>query len=230
MSPFYQDLLTTAMLYTQKSPSTQSLVFRILELKAKTLVSHFSNCPAWPIDDGLVAVQTLLVYQIIRLFDGDIRLRGAAERDFVHLENWTGNLQQTYLSSTLALPDAALYDRWVYLESARRTIMMSVFLQGMYAQLRDGACPLVPQLAELPMSITAGRLWRFSEDKWWDRAMRTEIEGSHGGLVTYREFVNEWNEGSVVDVDVDVFETVLLVACRYAAVKPSCMTPQLLAL
>jgi hypothetical protein len=207
---FYQDLLGTSALYLSKSPQTQALVFQILDRKVSALINHF-NVPSWPIDEGLLGVQALVVYQIIRLFDGSIRPRAAAEHDFMHLQAWTGNLQQTYQASQHACSSSP-YKRWIYLESVRRTIMMSVLLQGLYGQLRDGACALVPLLAGLPMSMSAS-LWKMPEIQWW----KSQGRENPFIILTYSEFVDEWNEGRVVDVD--GFESMLLVACRHA--KPA---------
>ena len=43
--------------------------------------------------EKLARVQVLLLYQMIRLFDGDVGLRVEGERDLGRLEGWVGELR-----------------------------------------------------------------------------------------------------------------------------------------
>jgi hypothetical protein len=86
--------------------------------------------------------------------------------------------------------------------------MMSVMLQSAYSALRDGVCYLIPFLSGLPMSANSA-LWKKPESSWWEAAGQFE-----SNLLTYGEYVEEWNSGRVSEVD--AYEKMLLVACRHA--------------
>ena len=160
-------------------------------------------------EETLVGVQALVIYQIIRLFDGDIRQRANAERHFPLLETWTCRLRSlaNNLMSDNSVAQWSLYQRWIFIESARRTVMMSTMVQGMYNVVKNGVCSLVPFLATLPISIN-GALWNMSEEEWWQSTL-----GLGSELLPYSEFVDEWSSGAAMQID--AFETILLVACKH---------------
>jgi len=158
--------------------------------------------------DQLVLVQTLLIYQIIRLFDGDVRQRAYAERHFAILEEWTQRLQIACVEyESDQDPSQTQYYRWILIESARRTSLMSLMVHGIYCLLRDGVCTTVPKMAFLPMSMN-GALWNMSEEDWW---LKTHGRGSD--LLTYQEFVVGWSDGTPYEID--AFETIMLAACKH---------------
>ena len=203
----YQDLLGVSALYCQKSPQNQAVVFTILDARISTLVES-STSSAWSIEDYLVGVQALIVYQIIRLFDGDIRQQANAERHFTMLETWTSQLRLASNNFHLDFgSNKSLYQVWILIESARRTVMMSVMVQAMYSLLKHGVCSSVPLMATLPISIN-GALWNMSEGDWWQTTL-----GYGSDLLTYQEFVDNWNGGDTSQTD--AFETILLVACKH---------------
>ncbi len=109
----------------------------------------------------------------------------------------------------------SLYQRWVFVESARRTILMSVMVQAMYSVLKDGVCTCVPRIEKLPISAN-GALWNMSEEDWWQTTL-----GFGGDLLTYREFVDKWNAGPTFQKD--AYETILLAACKHNLKRPSIM-------
>ena len=160
-------------------------------------------------EDTLVGVQALVIYQIIRLFDGDIRQRANAERQFPLLDAWTCRLRSlaNNLMSDNSVAHWSLYQRWIFIESARRTVMMSVMVQAIYTVVKEGVCSLVPFLATLPISVN-GALWNMSEEEWWQSTL-----GLGSDLLPYREFVDEWSSGTAIQTD--AFETILLVACKH---------------
>jgi hypothetical protein len=103
---------------------------------------------------------------------------------FVYLKAWTLVLQQ----SVAHRPDGRIlrspYQQWVFHESLRRAILVSILLQCVYDAIKTGDCT-APFLSRLPMS-TNGSLWLMPEDEWWGS---TRGHASH--LVTYREFVDQ---------------------------------------
>jgi len=130
-----------------KTPMNKLIVLRMIESRAEELVST-------PISENklevLARAHALLLYQIIRFFDGDISLRAGAERGMRALEEVAFSLMSftTFSAGTfdglpLALPAApgpevsiqsctaqeirAFWESWIFQESARRTFLI-IFL------------------------------------------------------------------------------------------------------
>jgi hypothetical protein len=186
MPETYQDLLSICSLYTQRTPSNSTICFRMLFIKLRKLIAASKSFTR--AEDWLLAVQTLIMYQIIRIFDGDVQQKAFAELDFELLENWTSKLQQYCEGS------------WLLMESIRRTLMVSVMFRCLCRFMKDGVSTLVPQMSVLPVSENTA--------KWEGR------ESQAGPLVPYRNFVDDWNQGRVTTVD--AYEMLLLKACRHA--------------
>lgn len=72
-------------------------------------------------------------------------------------------------------------------------------------------------LSGLPISTNVS-LWGASEDNWW----RAKTQ-SNSTVVTYSEYVDEWNSGKVADVG--AYEKMLLVACRHVIGTSSLTAP-----
>jgi hypothetical protein len=56
--------------------------------------------------------------------------------------------------------------RWLFLESVRRTYLSYIFVEALYANLRQGHCELVPLLATLPLAADGG-LWSARDQEEW---------------------------------------------------------------
>ncbi|KAH7336030.1 hypothetical protein BKA65DRAFT_26792 [Rhexocercosporidium sp. MPI-PUGE-AT-0058] len=201
----YQDLLGISAMYCQKSPQNVAMIFSMLDSRVTSLIES-SKYSLWSAREYLVGVQALTMYQIIRLFDGDIRQRASAERQLGICELWTFQLSLASNNCSTGLGIENAYQTWLFAESARRTVLMSVMVQAMYSQIRDGFCTAVPLLATLPLSLN-GALWNASEEVWWQSTL-----GFGGELVTYGDFSTKW-DGSIQHTD--TFETILLAACRH---------------
>lgn len=186
----FQDCLAICSLYMNKTAANHDLVFKMLDGKLKALIS--SSVHIVRPKEALLAVQALLMYQLIRLFDGDETQRLNAERDLGLLESWTLRLQQGLFEAQLDTQNH-WQNQWVLLESIRRTIMMSVVLRAFSALLKTGSCDLVPLLSILPVSNGG---WKESE------------------LITYAAFVDEWNAGRVETLG--TYERLLLEVCCHA--------------
>jgi hypothetical protein len=95
--------------------------------------------------DKLARVHALFMYQIIRVFDGDISLRAQGERDMPFFEAWVedlegyrDNLAELWLmdaESARAHPPRN-WEAWVLHESMRRTIFVAHGFISMYAMLK----------------------------------------------------------------------------------------------
>jgi hypothetical protein len=209
----YQDLLGVCAMYSQKNILNQGVIFSMLDNQVFNLVKSY-NPSSWSTQDYLVGIQALIMYQIIRFFDGDIRQRANAEKHSGTLEAWT-----IHLNSEGNNYDRNDYDsefqRWVFVESTRRTVIMSIMVQAMYSLSKDGYCSSVPLMATLPMSMD-GTLWNASEEDWWQATL-----GFGGALVTYQEFLKQWSGGE--SLYTGIFETILIVACKHNLRPPPLM-------
>jgi hypothetical protein len=175
--PTYQDVLGICSLYNHKTSSNQSTIFRMLDSKIATLIQT-SGSLLYNLEGNLLALQALILYQLIRLFDGDPRQRSNGERHLELLDSWTLRLQQNLNDTfdTTAVCGGG-YRQWVLEESVRRTTMMSVVLRSLYGFMKFGVCELVPLLATLPVSKNS-KLWKSPE-----RIVRGN--GKENGLLSY---------------------------------------------
>lgn len=208
----YQDLLGVSAMYCQKTPQNQTIIFSMLDSRISSLIRS-SKSSLWSTKDYLVAVQAMIIYQIIRLFDGDIHQRAKAEGQFRILETWASHLHSTtnYGDTDSESP----YQRWIFMESARRSVTMSIMLQAIYSILKDGYCTSVPQMTTLPVSVN-GALWIASEDAWWETTL-----GLGGELITYQDFLAQWNGGQALFAG--TYESILMGACRHNVIRPPLM-------
>ena len=143
-----QDAQACCGLYLAKNPANAMFIFRTIDSRVDDLMVEPLQPFATP-QELLARTQALLLYQIIRLFDGDIRARAAAERAIPCLEDAAlalkGCVQSTEhdhhllepfvfeLSSSMAAQDS--WKSWILLESIRRTCLIVLFLVSMYKRL-----------------------------------------------------------------------------------------------
>ncbi|KAJ8100815.1 hypothetical protein POJ06DRAFT_210532 [Lipomyces tetrasporus] len=204
LPPCLQDVYCICAAYLSKTATNETLIFRILSSKFDELVSKRQYCS---FEDELASVQALNMYQIIRLFDGDIRQRGIAEAQFQVLDAWAIHLRQR---GELELPpsiQSSPYREWLFIESVRRTVLMSIFLRAIYYAIKNGFCDNVADMAGLPLTVR-GELWEAKSEGEWMQATR----GGQPDVLTYHEFVDVWDGGSAGG-DVENFQKMLLVGC-----------------
>lgn len=169
-----QDAFMATTTYVYKTAASEQTVFQIIEERAASLVAEYSETtnradgskvdttfPKTDVLESLGRVQALLVYQVICLFDGDIRLRHHAERRIPILYCWMGQLlrqarETPCLGSWMVFdsphhrlyaPGARislsqlqnlLWHSWIMAESVRRTWLLCSSVQGIYELTRDG--------------------------------------------------------------------------------------------
>ena len=146
MPPAIQDILGVCALYGQKNEQNQALVFQIISLKANQLIAGYTP-QGFSAVEQLASTQALILYQIMRLFDGDIRQRADAEISHAILNEWTQQLKTRMQRINFAseheqvLPSLSRdtnWKNWVYAESLRRTVLISFSVQGLYCFLKNG--------------------------------------------------------------------------------------------
>ncbi|KAB8297783.1 hypothetical protein EYC80_001582 [Monilinia laxa] len=224
----YTDALSVCALHTLKSPQT----FSILESKISNLISS-SERDYWGSYEWLLSVQVFILYQIIRLWSSDERQKLNAERNFPLLMQWTSQLKKEYVellaqgihTGPLAVDSGEKkelqnYKRWIFLESMRRTVMISVVLQCLYGGLKDGYVgELLPILFDLPVSVGGERAWdalgwRTNEEQDnFDNQFDVNVE--LGDVYTYEYWSEGWALGIVEggETEQQIYERMLLVAC-----------------
>lgn len=165
------------VMYMNKTSETEATVHRILQDRVTQLLQDQATEESLAaaggrepsIFDHLCRVQSLLCYQLIRLFDGDIRMCGQAEALIPTLYVWNKQLLESAKGS-LAYPERfltstpsdvnfsgntvntagspvfspkAVWRAWIVAESVRRTWQVASVVQEVYQFLKRGwaECP-----------------------------------------------------------------------------------------
>ncbi|KAL6906982.1 hypothetical protein GGI43DRAFT_248806 [Trichoderma evansii] len=163
-----EDAFASLAAYHSKTPATEKMIMRIIESRVNKLVGI--QTPGADGDFGVIMLdlachlartQALLMYKIIRLFDGDIRARAQAEKHIDTLSLWARQLWQ---SANLALsPDHAddvgnskgpvdtqlrtdgsitsTWQSWIFSESIRRTYLAATLTEAVYLTLKQSWAP-----------------------------------------------------------------------------------------
>ena len=163
----------TLACYIHRTPANTDTVLQIVEDRSNDLLREngviLERIGAEESSEGgeqdvdlfaqLTRLHALMVYQIIGLFDGDIRSRHVAEGHIGVQNSWAGKLFQsaakalsnthaaaTYLVGCLPSPSTYSQQRWylwILSESVRRTWLVAVSLSPVFSALqrRWSACP-----------------------------------------------------------------------------------------
>ncbi|KAL5372698.1 hypothetical protein DPSP01_013315 [Paraphaeosphaeria sporulosa] len=202
----FQDSISLSALYLAKTKQNAPILIRSIDEKINGLIARSNG---WSLQEHLAAVQALIVYQIIRLFDGDLGQAGTAARQNHLLELWTAHLWKRSFAEPIAFSKP--WDAWVFYESLRRTVMISVFMRGSWNALTQGGlCDQVPVLARLPLSKGDG-FWDIREEEFDRRVARVD---GRDQLVAYGDFSLSWKPGEDDVGGLTEFQRLLLAACR----------------
>ncbi|TAQ86116.1 hypothetical protein B7494_g5558 [Chlorociboria aeruginascens] len=175
-----QDALSACALYCGKNSENELLVFSDISRKASGLTEL--KCPSLSPVDLLASTQALLLYQIIRLFDGDIRQRADAESHETIVVSWTeqllGRVQQLPLTMDLDAsspdsPTTSSWQDWIFEESCRRTILTSFMLQGVYSFLKFGYDNVSGRVNRLSFTGQAA-IWDAPSEYHWREAFKAK--------------------------------------------------------
>lgn len=140
------EMMSLCALYGRKSEANQVLVYNTIHQYACDLVEVVEKT-GYSGFDFLASVQAMVLLQIIRFFDGDIRQRADAERLqplFIHcirrlqqqMQDVEGPEQIMTASNRIHTSNA--WESWLYAESLRRTVIMGYSLQGLYSFIKNG--------------------------------------------------------------------------------------------
>ncbi|GIJ83134.1 hypothetical protein Asppvi_001653 [Aspergillus pseudoviridinutans] len=144
--------------------------------------------------EKLANTQALWMYQVLRVFDGDIGLRAQAERDMTILEAWLLDLEQCTdnLAEMCLLEEAEVRQRapkswesWTVNESLRRTILMGYSFIAFYALLKwsgskNTDMPDPGHFVRVHRWTASGSLWRADSSPAfflaWHRQRQTFVQ------------------------------------------------------
>lgn len=199
-----QDAFASLAAYHSKSPATERMIMRIIENRANNLVGGQSasadgDFGVIMLDSAchLARTQALLIYKIIRLFDGDIRARAQAEKHIDTLSLWARQMWQSAnltLSSdhadesmergnsngpvdTQLRTDGSLtstWQAWIFSESIRRTYLAATLTEAVYLTLKQSWAPCP---GGIMISGGAG-LWEATSPFSWLKQYQENLVGS----------------------------------------------------
>ncbi|KAK5655091.1 hypothetical protein OQA88_5990 [Cercophora sp. LCS_1] len=139
----------TCVLYTNRTPANTPMVMRSIQENASELVRTEATRLIAMSPEKLARAQALLLYQIIRLLDGDVALRAQAERDAPVLVAWLGDLCKIRdnLGTVSRMDEDAMtseppkeWESWIFAECVRRTIVIAYAVIALYDMLKNAGC------------------------------------------------------------------------------------------
>ncbi|KAI9738304.1 MAG: hypothetical protein M1834_008802 [Cirrosporium novae-zelandiae] len=212
MPPSIRDAQAACSLYVNKNSENEASVFRFIDIKVNELVA--SEFPHIPID-MLARVQAILLYQIIRLHDGNIRQRANGEAQNQLLLEWAHDLhkfitRQDIESSSspdnpTSIPQSL--ESWALFESARRTSLFCSFFLSQYNILKFGHC-------DQDLCPFANSTWTASAHLW---NAQTTFDfkiawNNHPRFVVKDLNIKDFLENAKAD-DVDGYTKLIMVTC-----------------
>ncbi|KAF2032275.1 hypothetical protein EK21DRAFT_110218 [Setomelanomma holmii] len=216
----YHDCVAISALYLARTSQNQHILNNIITSKISALVSESRT---WTLHTHLAAVQALITYQTILLYSPSPSIStltqaqlDAAKHHLPLLELWSATLWKRAFTDSPSTPFPSAHAHYIFYESLRRTVLMSVFVRCAWSCLtKGGLADQVPVLARLPLTRDFGA-WGWEAEEWGLRDMldggsRKELED--GGLVSYGEMASDWRRERRVE-ELDGFGRLLLAACR----------------
>ncbi|KAI0852486.1 hypothetical protein F5Y00DRAFT_273099 [Daldinia vernicosa] len=147
--PYILQAFSVCVLYTNQTEANRGFVLRVLHENVHNLVTTASGASLTP-REKLARVHALLVYQTIRMLDGNATLGQQADDDVPLLEAWNGELRKIRdnLEDFAELDDAEIrnkppesWERWLFAESVRRTYMICAALVQFWGLLKGRTIP-----------------------------------------------------------------------------------------
>jgi hypothetical protein len=166
ISSTLQDACCAAALYSGKNEKNEAMVWEIITSKVNQLMEPRAS---WSVSEHLSCLQALIIFQIIRLFDGDVKQRSEAEQHKKTLSQWTDRLsQRTGVTVVCENIIQSSWESWVFEETVCRTTIISRMVQAMFSIQKQGFCTLVGAVTE--MSFTGQKsLWEAPTAQHWQK-------------------------------------------------------------
>lgn len=214
-----QDVLSACALYSGKNVHNERLVYRDITRKAWDLASRPMLLGRENRGELLASTQALLLYQIIRLFDGDIRQRADAEAHEAILKTWTDHLHTniqplpsiandtTATTSPTDTLTPSSWKEWIFQETCRRTILISYMLSGVYSFLKFGSDNVPCKVNDFSFTAQAA-LWNAPSEYRWKEGWK---ETKHFSIT-----VGEWDVvmGGAVPNDLDELGVMVMASLK----------------
>lgn len=151
------------------------MLFKAVDAEVSSLLG---STLTGPLSENLAAFQALVLYQIMRVFYGDLKEQWTAEQqEFIVRSIGLRLLRQA--ETELPMPPATR-ESWILAESVRRAVMFSFKLYTLYWSFRAGVCKENGALNHLPMSSNPA-IWD-SQDVDLEVVARDTIT-THGQLL-----------------------------------------------
>lgn len=176
----------------------QSLLFQALDAEISELLIPGSTCSLL---ENLARLQAIVLYQIIRLFYGQLEQRVVAERQEFLVRSYALTLLQRVDTELQNAP--RIWESWIFAESIRRTVFMSFKVYTIYAAFKYKSCAEITAMNMLPVSTIQGS-WN-SRDTYLQYLDRDET-------TTHRDFASVWAKAGWKEVE--PFERFLLMDCK----------------
>jgi hypothetical protein len=164
-----QEAFCASALYLGKTDANEAMVWNLISGKVAQLMEPRVT---WSVSEHLSCVQALIIFQIIRLFDGDIRQRADAEHHDETLAQWTDHLAlRTGATASSDSMLSATWESWVFEEVVCRTIIVSRMVQAMFSIQKFGYCTLVAAVTEMSFTMQKA-FWDAPTAIHWQRAVK----------------------------------------------------------
>ncbi|KAK5987353.1 Transcription factor gsfR2-like protein [Cladobotryum mycophilum] len=194
---------SAASSYANRTPETKGWAMRVI-LDAVREVHREGERASTQVD-RLARVQALLMLNTIRIFDGDVGMRAAAEREMSVAIAWAKDLAELRNEMEDGLPSSAhitkerlpkSWESWIMLESVRRTVIITFASMCLLYILKNEEAPC--ELWQDGQSFTASRhLWEAQSSVEFFRAWREKPQY----CVTDMGFKEFWLYGRPEDMD-----------------------------
>ncbi|KAI0431015.1 hypothetical protein F5Y09DRAFT_208282 [Xylaria sp. FL1042] len=230
-----QDAYTAMATYMGKTRDNEAVIRQVLEDRVSQLLQDQAVATPLGISgsgnglsivDQLSRVQSLLCYQLIRLFDGDIRMRGQAEDLIPALYLWNKQMLETarenlgrpelFLASSpfdvnicpgapevtggdnTVFSQKALWRAWIVAESVRRTWQATNVVQEVYQFFKRGWSECPGRLC----STMRKALWDAPSAYSWTRELNGGKNPLLVSLVTLEEMLPQISPADVDDFNI----------------------------
>lgn len=165
----------------------QALLFQALDTGVSELLAPPLSSTLL---ESLVILQAAVLYQIIRMFYGDLEQRVIAERQEYLVRSYALRLLRRMESELESLPPT--WETWLLAESTRRTVFVSFKIYTVYSFSRTNICREYEAMNYLPIALKPG-LWR---------SRQAFLQSSDQvGTMPFSDFTDVWsaNPQKVVD-------------------------------
>lgn len=194
---------SAASAYVGRTPENKAWVYKLVADMVRDI--HCEGERATTPVEKLARVQALLVLDTIRMFDGDVSLRAASERETKQMTDWIRALNElrVELVNSAGHGDvvgrdqpAPSWENWLFLECVNRTIMMSFAFVCLTHILKSIEPPC--EIMETCVSFTASKyLWEADSGVSFLRAWQSKPRFH----ISEMDFKELWMHAQPEDLD-----------------------------